>query len=46
MDFGQQTVGNHSYQFSANQQRLANGFYTYSLMVDNQAITQKMIVKK
>jgi hypothetical protein len=46
MDFGTQQTGKHSYQFSANQMNLTDGLYTYSLMVDKQAISQKMIIKK
>jgi hypothetical protein len=45
-NFGKQTAGMHSYQFSARELGLSNGFYTYSLKVNNQLISQKMIVTK
>jgi len=45
-DFGNQTIGKHSFQISANEAGLSDGFYTYTITVDNQMISQKMIINK
>ena len=46
MDFGKQATGKHSFQLSARELGLSNGFYTYSLKVNNRLISQKMIINK
>lgn len=45
-DFGKQTAGEQSYIFSTGNAGMADGFYTYSLKVDNQTISQKMIISR
>ena len=43
-DFNKQSAGKHNYKFSAKEAGLSNGFYTYTLTVNNQQISQKMII--
>ncbi|MCD4698362.1 MAG: T9SS type A sorting domain-containing protein [Bacteroidales bacterium] len=45
-DFNKQSTGKHTFQFSARETGLSDGFYTYTLTVNNQLISQKMIINK
>jgi len=45
-NFGKQTPGQYNYTIFPDEAGLKKGFYTYTLVIDNQKYTQKMIVNK
>jgi len=45
-DLGELLMGKHNFRFKVKEAGLSNGFYTYTLNVNNQIISQKMIISK